>query len=193
LDIAADEAADLVVVGTAQRTGFGRAWHGWTSQIVLNDAPCSVVCVPTRETPSAEPRAVPPLRRVLVTTDFSSIADQAVAYAYAIVADGGTVHLLHVDEQAQPESQSATTERLRRLIPESASRRKIESRLEVVSDRNVPAAVTAAAERHDVDVVCMGTHGRTFLPFVTLGSVARAVAERCRRQLLLVPPLRGES
>jgi nucleotide-binding universal stress UspA family protein len=193
LDIASDEAADLVVVGTGQRTGLNRAWHGWTSQIVLNDAHCSVACVPADATGAEEPDVVPNLRRVLVTTDFTTIGDHAVAYAHAIVAEGGTVHIMHVEKPGEAaENHRRSIERLE-LIAKNASRKHVETQLEVVSAPSVPAAITAAAERLDVDVVCMGTHGRSGLPGVVVGSVARAVTERCRRQVLLVPPQRPPS
>jgi nucleotide-binding universal stress UspA family protein len=126
---------------------------------------------------------------VLVPTDLSPVGNQAVAYAHAIAADGGTVHILHVAESAD----KASIEQLRQLIPEDAPGKRVETRLEVVSDPSVPAAITAAAERLDVDVVCLGTHGRSGLTGVLLGSVAQAVAERCRRQVLLVPPQRAKS
>jgi nucleotide-binding universal stress UspA family protein len=199
LDIAAEEAADLLIVGTGQRTALGRARHGWSSQIALSDARSNVACIPAGVIPAAEPRFVPPLRRVLVATDFSPVGNQAVAYAYAIVADGGTVHILHVEE---PERTTATTkdlahaaavERLRPLIPEAVPGKNVETRLEFSSDSNVAAAIASAGERLDVDVVCMGTHGRSGLARVGLGSVAQAVAQRCRRQLFLVPPRHAES
>jgi nucleotide-binding universal stress UspA family protein len=117
-----------------------------------------------------------------------------VASAHAIVADGGTVHILHVEEPGQTaESHQRSIERLRQLIPENASGRDVETQLDVASEPSVRAAITAAAERLDVDVVCMGTHGRSGLPGVLLGSVAQAVVERCRRQVLLVPPKRAKS
>jgi nucleotide-binding universal stress UspA family protein len=187
LGIAVEEAADLVVVGTAQRSALGRAWHGWTTQIVLNDAHSSVACVPVREASAEASIAVPTLRRVLVTTDFSPIGNRAVAYAHAIVAAGGTVHILHVEEPGRAPREHDSIARLRQLIPEMPGK-AVETRIEIVTDAKVPAAITAAAERLDVDVVCMGTHGRSGLPGALLGSVAQAVAERCRRQVLLVPP-----
>lgn len=193
LAIAAEEAADLLVVGTKQRTGLGRVWHGSSSHVVLSKSPSSVACVPAQDLPAQQPAIVPTLRRVLVTTDFSSVANQAVAYAYAVVANGGTVHLLHVEERHQARGQgtgaAATADaQLRRLIPDGIPGKTVETKLEVVREADVSAAISAAAERLDVDIVCMGTHGRSGLAQVALGSVAQWVTERCRRQVLLVPP-----
>jgi nucleotide-binding universal stress UspA family protein len=48
VQIAAEERADLVVVGRRQRTGLGRLWHGSVSHGVLDLAHASVACVPIR-------------------------------------------------------------------------------------------------------------------------------------------------
>jgi nucleotide-binding universal stress UspA family protein len=188
LAMAADEAADLVVVGTAQRGRLNRARHGWTTQIVLNDARSSVACVPAHDTPAEAPSALPTLRRVLAATDFSPLGNQAVAYAHAIVAAGGTVHILHVEENGH----SDAADRLRKSIPVTGDK-SVETQIEVMSVPNVSAAITGVAERLDVDVVCIGTHGFSGLPGIFLGSVAQQVTERCRRQVLLVPPRRADS
>ena len=45
--IAAEEKADLIVVGSHQRTGLGRVWHGSISHGVIDLAESSVVCVPS--------------------------------------------------------------------------------------------------------------------------------------------------
>jgi nucleotide-binding universal stress UspA family protein len=44
--MASDEAADLIVVGTHQRSGIAQLWHGSVSRGVLHEAPMSVACVP---------------------------------------------------------------------------------------------------------------------------------------------------
>jgi nucleotide-binding universal stress UspA family protein len=46
VQIAAEERADLVVVGNRQRSGLPRLWHGSVSHGVLDLSPTSVVCVP---------------------------------------------------------------------------------------------------------------------------------------------------
>jgi nucleotide-binding universal stress UspA family protein len=46
-------------------------------------------------------------------------------------------------------------------------------------------AICQAAERLDVDIICLGTHGRTGLPRAALGSIAEAVLNHTRRPVLL--------
>lgn len=55
-------------------------------------------------------------------------------------------------------------------------------------DESVPDAITRAADRHGVDLIAMGTHGRTGLGHVILGSVAEAVVRHATVPVLLVGP-----
>jgi nucleotide-binding universal stress UspA family protein len=48
VEIAEDENADLVAVGSQQRTGLERLWHGSISRGVIDASPMSVLCVPSR-------------------------------------------------------------------------------------------------------------------------------------------------
>jgi len=47
-EIAAEERAELIVVGSHQRAGFERMWHGSVSRGVIDEAPVSVLSVPSR-------------------------------------------------------------------------------------------------------------------------------------------------
>lgn len=152
---------------------------------------------------------IPTIRNVLVTTDFSVLANLAMPHAYSVVREGGTVHLLHVIELIEPlitpnplyahyvpgrtptpqerERQHAELEsRLRTLVPESAQARSIRTEVHVVESTAVAAAVVETAKRLDADVVCMGTHGRSAMMTILLGSVASAVVAACDRPVLLV-------
>jgi nucleotide-binding universal stress UspA family protein len=189
--VATAEGADLVVVGTRQRTGLSRLWHGSVSNAVLHLAPANVLAVPTTARGGGP---IPRWRRVLVPTDLSAPGDQAVPHAYAALAAGGTVHLMHVVEPpAEPPppggqaGRDRLVERLRALIPEGADERGIETCIELVESRNAAAdSILDAAERLDVDLLCVASHGRSGLAATLAGSVARQVLRRTTRPLLLV-------
>jgi len=147
------------------------------------------------------------LERVLVTTDFSELASLAIPFAYAIVAPGGTVHLLHVVEPvtrpnplyahyrpgqaptpAEREAQLAELrQRLAALVPAGARERGIATACELAEGLDVADEVRAVAERIGADALCMASHGRTGLARTLLGSVANDVLKRAQRPLLLVP------
>ncbi len=59
-------------------------------------------------------------------------------------------------------------------------------------EEDVPDAVTRTAERQGADLVAMGTHGRTGLGQVMLGSVAEAVVRHATVPVLLVGPATRE-
>jgi nucleotide-binding universal stress UspA family protein len=206
--MAAEEGVDLLVTGTHQREGTAQLWYGSVSRGVLHGAPMSVACVPSaRETGHEAPR-VPGLRRVLAATDFSDLGDRAVPFAYSVLQEGGTVHLVHVVEMAQvndlwyrhydtgfppTDEQRAAQEpeltaQLQALVPNSAAERGIDTRIHVVEARTAGAALAMAAERFGVDLICVGSQGRTGFAAAVVGSVAQDLIARSGRPVLVVGP-----
>ncbi len=206
-EMAKDEGADLIAVGSHQYHGFERLWQSSVSSGLLHNATMSVAVVPlsTREKPATA--IAPPVRRALVTTDFSDLANHAIPHAYSLAHDGGTVHLLHVVHPEElPENERlngprnkrfdaqharhvlACTEKLRGLIPAEAARRGVRTEVEVSQHRQVAEAIGQAAERIGADVICMGTHGWSGWSKALLGSVAQKVMAQSKRPLLVVRP-----
>ncbi|XXF75153.1 universal stress protein [Myxococcaceae bacterium GXIMD 01537] len=207
VNLARKEAVDLVVVGTHQRRGAQRWWHGSVSQNVLHDAPTSVLCVPTSAVAS---QAIPHIRRVLAPTDLSMVGSSAIRHAYSLVPPGGTVYLLHVMEPEpgtaaaagrllpEPTSAAALAERerilaeLQTLIPPEAPARGVTTRFEVVTGRRVSEAIIQSTERLDCDAICLATHGRSGLSRAVAGSVAQEVLLNGTRPVFIVRPPRDE-
>ena len=200
--LARKEEADLIVVGTHQRTGASKWWYGSVSQRIVHDAPVSVLCVPAS---AVSILTIPEVRRVLAPSDLSDVGISAIRYAYSIVPAGGSVYLLHVLEPAggapslsaqylppqgpvhTPE-QERVAEVLRGLIPPEAAVRGITTRVEVVHGRKVSEAINQAAERLGCDVICLATHGRSGLTKALAGSVAQEVLQGSTRPVFLVRP-----
>ncbi|MBN1206622.1 MAG: universal stress protein [Myxococcaceae bacterium] len=208
VNLARKEAVDLVVVGTHQRTGARRWWHGSVSQSVLHDAPTSILTVPATATTT---RAIPHTRRVLAPTDLSELGSSAVRYAYSLAPAGGSVYLIHVlpppegalavstgytlPEPTSPKERAEReqlTAELRALIPHEAAARGITTRIELVTGRKVSEAICQAAERLDCDVICLATHGRSGLTRALAGSVAQEVLMNGTRPIFIVRPPRDE-
>jgi nucleotide-binding universal stress UspA family protein len=183
--LAEEEKVDLLVVGTHHRRALGKLWS--VSQHAARLAKMSVVSVPTKAAVSGAAVELPPVRTVLVTTDFSEVADRAIAYACALVPPGGTVHLLHVTpETATTEQVAALKQQLESRVPKAAVQGGRHIQPEVVVGNDVAGLIAQAAERHCVDFLCMGTHGRTGLARAVMGSVAQTVMSRCDRPVLMV-------
>jgi len=206
-DIASEEQADLVVVGSHQYSGFERLWQTSVSRGLLHRATTNVVVVPTRTEQRHGDNAIPWVWRVLVSTDFSELGDHAIPHAYAALPQGGVVKLVHVvDPYALPNGEyvqgfktakleaqhrklvEAGLRKLRALIPPEADERGISTEIEVIEHGNPAAAIAKEAERFGADLVCLGTHGRSGLSKTLFGSTAQAVLASLRRPVLLIKP-----
>jgi nucleotide-binding universal stress UspA family protein len=177
--------ADLLVVGTSR----GRSS---AAVATARGARVPVLCVPAR--PAAAARSTPPpIRTVLVTTDFSSRGDAAIPEAYRLLArGGGEVVLANVVEggpivdsgrQAQVEAT------LRGLVPSRIDGQAIRTRTFVTGDGGASAgeAILKAIRRFNPDVVVMASHGRSGVARGVHGSVTEHVARRSPKPLLVVP------
>jgi nucleotide-binding universal stress UspA family protein len=188
--VAEQESADLIVVGAHQRSALARLRDGSVSRELLQQTDQSVVCVPA----TAAPRelVVPAFRTVLVATDFSPAGDAAVALALAAAAPGARLHLLHVaTEDIEPGGSVAAAEhraaetRLAELVPSGAG---VVTEIHVLSGRDPALVISHVAERLGADLVCLGSHGRTGLGRMLMGSVTQEVIARLRRPILLARP-----
>ncbi|WP_224371540.1 universal stress protein [Hyalangium versicolor] len=194
LHVARERSVDLLVVGTHQRAGLQRWWHGSVSEGVLRQAEQSVVCVPPQ--PVRARPALPP-RTVVVPVDFSEGSLRAIAQARSLVAEGGRIHLLHVHERrlgdpdwtdhygVLPEPPGEHQEVLRRLealVPEGEL--AVRWSVEGVSASDMALAVCQAAEREGADMVCVAA-SESRLGHV--GGVARELMARCHRPVMVVP------
>jgi nucleotide-binding universal stress UspA family protein len=177
--------ADLLVVGTRGLTGFKRILMGSTAARLVRDASCPVLTVHPEATRHR------PVHRILVPTDFSQDAARALEAAGRIlgpVTDHARVTLLHVYRTTQDivtpwpapvlveASRDVETE-ARKLLDETAAPLR-ELGIEVVVQARAgypPEVIDEEARRIAADVIAMGTHGRSGLKRLFLGSTAERV------------------
>jgi nucleotide-binding universal stress UspA family protein len=143
------------------------------------------------------------LRRILVPTDFSEPADRAWRYAQALAGPSkARLHALHVvtppyfydawgtERAAQQMSELlAATERAadRGLARLAARSRAAVGR--VVTARASGSAVDRILEyvaKNRIDLIVMGTHGRSGVDHLLLGSVAERIVQRSPVPVLTV-------
>ena len=145
----------------------------------------------------------PTITRILVPTDFSATSDAALDFAKTIAATfGASLHLLHVFEDPfvtgafaaetyaplPPATRAdlfddATARLAHRLPP--ADRTCFHGTTEIVTGISAPAIVDYARE-HDIDLIVMGTHGRTGMAHLLIGSVAERVVRTAPCPVLTV-------
>jgi nucleotide-binding universal stress UspA family protein len=185
------QAFDLCVVGTHGRTGLSRVFLGSVAEKIVRHAPCSVLVV----RPDGEPR---PYTHVLCPIDFSNSAQGAADLAAELVSSDGALVLLHVIEVPLAVSGelalTAFAQDLDRRSVEglahAAERQKGHTRAAIKTQSRVGAAgaeILAALEaERTVDLVVMGSHGRTGIARVLLGSVAEKVVRHAKCPVLVV-------
>jgi nucleotide-binding universal stress UspA family protein len=185
LRISKDEDMDLLIVGR-DRSG------GTLAEKLARKAPCSVLIVP--------PDGPTVIERVLVPIDFSSHAADAVDVAVAFTEAAGLdeVHLLHVYDVPESylklgKSYEEFHERIHQLAKQrfdafldSVDLRGLEPRCHFVKSENVPASIHEQAEALDIDLVVVGTRGRSASAAVLLGSVGEQVVRAARVPVVAV-------
>jgi nucleotide-binding universal stress UspA family protein len=143
------------------------------------------------------------IARILVPTDFSATADAALEYARAFaVRLGASLRIVHVIEEAYfggtvggevylPDTlniRDALRQEAERLLSERVTARDREQRFietAVVFGRSFRAIVEDALAT-SADLIVMGTHGRTGLPHLLLGSVAERIVRTAPCPVLTV-------
>jgi nucleotide-binding universal stress UspA family protein len=196
-DEAALAGADAVVVGIP-RGRLGR-WPLLPPGRVLRASALSVLCVP--EAKPAARKHMSEVRSVLVATDLSDTANQIVPAAYSLLAAGGgrvelaTVHAVGLSDAIaemplepplSPGQRAEVESRLRALIPPEAEGFGITTNVSVIEGRYAAESVLAAAERLAVDVIAVGSHGRSGVKRALLGSVAEEIARTSTRPVLIL-------
>jgi nucleotide-binding universal stress UspA family protein len=120
---------------------------------------------------------------ILVATDFGAASDSALAYGRALSHTfGATLHVLHVRENsffrpiaadARALDRAALHHIERRLTDED--HRELHARAALETSDATADAIIDYAREHEVDLIVMGTHGRTGIEHALAGSVAERV------------------
>jgi nucleotide-binding universal stress UspA family protein len=196
--------ADLVLMTTHGRSGLERLWLGSVASSFLHRAPCPVYLV--RPAGAASDAALP-TGEMLVPLDGSpfshAMLPRAAEFAKAIgltlrlftvtipnaipMAPFGTEALL-ADESDLTRQEHETKTRLEAL----AATLPVPATTEVATDMTAARAIVEQAERPEVGLVAMATHGRTGLARIVLGSVADAVLRNANKPMLLYRPLESD-
>lgn len=123
----------------------------------------------------------PSVREVLVPTDFSDEAEGALRAAVEYARRfGARLHVLHV--------LSATDVEVTRLLADAAALAGPDLPVTVSSARGDPAhEILRYAWQHAIDLIVMGTHGRSGVSRLLLGSVADRVLRGAACPVLAVP------
>lgn len=185
-----DPTYDLVVIGTHGRSGLARILLGSVAEKIVRHAPCSVLAV----RPDAEAK---PFTNILCPTDFSDTSQHAGELALSLVAPGGKVTLLHVVEIPVAYSGEPAVEGFIRDLDQHAN--KLLETWAAQLRKTTPVPITARSRIGSpgtqtlhvldldptIDLIVMGTHGRTGISRMLLGSVAEKIMRHARCPVLV--------
>lgn len=175
---ATDSNADLVIVGRRGKRGLARLMMGDATVKVIGNAPCSVMVVP---------KAADMWRtRILLATDGSRSGD-AAAVAAARIAHccGNPVTVVSAQVPKHSDTRQAEAQPVvDRVVSHLGSQGVQVDGL--VSRGEAHEVIAAAARDRNADLIIMGSHGRTGLGRLLLGSNSERVIGQATCPVMVV-------
>jgi len=169
-----DYDADLVTMGTHGRSGVDRYLFGSLAERTLRTAHVPVLTVRTADDDANRSS----IDGILAATDGSDGAERASVHAIALArATGAHLHALTVGDDGDPA----------RRLADRAREVGVDATVTVRTGRP-HEAILDAVEAAGVDLVTLGSHGRTGVERVLLGSVAERVLRTATSPVLVVGP-----
>ncbi len=180
---AAKKHAGIIIMGRRGRTGLKRLMMGSVTAKVIGHAPCNVLVVPKA--------AKVELKRIIVATDGSRFSEAAAREAIGIARrtgarltaisvvpseTGSPFDIVHSEMQKEliGEKERKMAECNIREIRDMGDKEGVSLGSLILEGRPYEAIVSAADERK-ADLVVLGSHGRTGLEKLLMGSVTERV------------------
>jgi nucleotide-binding universal stress UspA family protein len=146
----------------------------------------------------------PKYKRVLFCTDFSENSDCAFDYAFGVAKrDGGLLYILHVipnipnQYYAALYSNPENFEKIQAAIREDLEQRYNDQYLRQIKDKTKVNIVTKSGREDEeilkfvrkehIDIIVIGTHGRTGIKHAVFGSVAEKIIRYSPIPVFVIP------
>jgi nucleotide-binding universal stress UspA family protein len=211
--VAANTEVDLVVMTTHARGVVGRLWLGSVADELVRSLTIPLLLVPPQQA-TADFRADPVLKRILLPLDGSAVAEQMIAPASRLgELMGADFTLLRVirplkafgfplqgselGQEAESilsrtqEVQADLNKEARQYLDSVARKfdRTTPTFKKVVEEDQPAMAILRQAEAQSADLIALETHGRRGLARMMLGSVANKVVRGASIPVLLHRPI----
>ncbi|HWG43555.1 MAG TPA: universal stress protein [Gemmataceae bacterium] len=192
---------DLLLVGTRDRKGLGRMIFGSTAIKLVRRCPCPVWV--------AKPEGIPTPLNILVASDLSPAAEDALGLAVNLArVTPANIHLLHVVDfpldhiwsTGLPDAKEEAYRRDLRHRAEQALQSQVNRagaqdlspgvQVHLVDDMGGLAdeGILGYIQTHKIDLLVMGTIGRSGIPGVMIGNTAERILPDLTCSLLAVKP-----
>ena len=186
--------ADLIVTGLRV--------HSLMDRLVGDETALRVTRAADRPVFAVAPTLTQMPRRAVVGIDFSRACMRAAAVAAGMLADGGTLTLLHARprldvaaasddniDTAYASGVTAALEGLRSAMAASHPRITVDVERR---DGEAAAAIMNYAIAAKADFVAVGRHRRNAIAHAVLGSVATSLLRKATISVLVLPPAEGD-
>lgn len=164
VELAAQKRADMIIIGRRGRKGLAKALMGEVASKVIAHAPCKVLVVPRAAQIS--------YKNILVATDGSIHANAALTEAIAIAKRSGS--RLIALSAIRDESERKEAESYSGKAAETAKNEGVEAEAVTPMGRSFNAIIETAGGR-GVDLIVMGTYGKTGFKKFLMGSSTEKV------------------
>jgi nucleotide-binding universal stress UspA family protein len=191
LRTASSVAADLIVMGTHGRTGLRRLFAGSVATAVLRGAHCPVLALRSGASAAGVQRG----QVILHPTDFSENSEPALSVARMLARSlGARLVVLHVApmpvvmggsmaSEIDPRYYSDVLDGIRAGLDGPDLKYPVET---LFRQGFEPEMIRQVATELDCDLIVMGTHGRSGITRLLLGSVAEPVLSKADCPVMVV-------
>jgi nucleotide-binding universal stress UspA family protein len=182
IDEAQKRRCEIIIMGRRGRTGITRLLMGSVTARTVGHSPVNVFIVPRA--------AKIEFKNIVIATDASRFSEAAQKEAIQLAHDTGAN--LYAIAVTRPD---ATLERIKESedalmrINSDSQKEGIKVETELVKNRpheRICEAILEYAKRHHADLIVLGSHGRTGLTRLLMGSVAERVIGHAECAVLVV-------
>jgi hypothetical protein len=175
IDEAAKNQVNMIIVGTHGRTGIKRLMMGSVTAKVIGHATCNVLVVPV--TAKVE------CKNILIATDGSRYSDAVAIEAIGISKRCGS-SLIVISVATSDEEIKSAEDNVKKVV-ELAEKEGIKT--DGLAVKGIPyEAIVDASKRKGADLIVVGSHGRTGLERLLMGSVTERVIGHSESAVLVV-------
>lgn len=188
VDLAEDEGRDLIIMGVRSKSFAERWMVGSTTARVIGFSSQDVLVVPEKAAISSE--------RLLLATDGSEFSRKATDRALDLVqCSGGTlkvVSVLEISPQIYAVAPEVVEEKIKlpkqyvEEVKQLAAARGIIAEDFVKESESASEVILELARSKDIDLIVLGSHGRTGLKRLLMGSVTERVIAQAPCPVLVV-------
>jgi nucleotide-binding universal stress UspA family protein len=200
--IVEEKGIDLVISATRGRSGLKRIILGSVTERLMRTLSCPLLVVhsPDKEFVAPDDQEVH-IKNILIGCDFSPDSGAAFDYGLSLAQEfQSELHLAHVietsiyqelhktespvEEEIQKEVQTRLIQKLQEMVPEEA-RNWCKPRTSLL-DGHPYEELASYAEKHDMDMIVLGTRGHGLVKSLLIGSTTDRVVRRAPCPVLSV-------